>query len=665
MKLWNNQEFKVWVGDIETLRGFTLLKFYNPDTGEWLKFEVSSEENTLKEFAGWYNIENIDYVCGFNWIDFDGVIIHWILKNYEGWKGLEYSDITKHIYEYVQLHLDNRRYKKAAEFREYHFTVPCIDVYTILGLDNEARRSSLKKCEFQIDWHNVEEMPISHEKEELSLQELELVRNYCKNDILATNELLKICIGETEHPIYSGNNQLELRDSIQKEFNLECRNLSDIRLGDELMRLSYATQIGEKISDLPRKGTFRKEIHLRYCLPKYIEFQTPILKKLHEDIKKACVKQTDDWKRSIVVGNTEYIQAFGGLHSTNENQIFTESEDCEIVTCDVSSMYPATLVNNQIYPLHLGKELLKVYTDIFNKRIEIKPLIKTDKRIKGISDAFKLLLNSCFGKLGMMESWLYDKKALLGVTLTGQLSLLMLIEKLESAGFRVIIGNTDGLECMVAKNRKEEYNQICKEWENITGYTLEFDTYSKIYMSTVNDYIAVTTSGKVKQKGEFLTEFELWKNKSARIVPLALKAYFIDNIDPISFIRNHNNIFDFCIMARATGNLYLEEQSRTEIKTYKKLVRYYLSNNSDSKLYKRGIGSTGKKMNVCLNADNELGEIYIQYYNKHEVKEMKDYHINYNQYIYRTLKIISKLEKNTKDTNFVNFVNNTTQLLLF
>lgn len=269
--------------------------------------------------------------------------------------------------------------------------------------------------------------------------------------------------------------------------------------------------------------------------------------------------------------------------------------------------------------------------------------------------------------MGSMESWLYDKQALLSVTLTGQFSLLMLIEALELEGFHVVIANTDGIETMVKRDKTDRYYEICKEWEKTTGYNLEFDQYSKIYMSTVNDYFAITTSEKIKTKGDFITDFELWKNKSARIVALAVTEYLKNGTNPIDFITNHKNIYDFCIMARATGDLYLEEQweenGKIITKKHKKLVRYYLSSKSNHQLFKRGIGSTGKLMNVNQKAPNELGEIYIQYFNQATPEE--NYNIDYKQYIYSAFKLIDKCSNTKLAKQYVESLKPSKQITLF
>lgn len=268
-----------------------------------------------------------------------------------------------------------------------------------------------------------------------------------------------------------------------------------------------------------------------------------------------------------------------------------------------------------------------------------------------------------------MDSWMYDKQVQVSVCLTGQFALLMLVEALELAEIHVFSFNTDGITLKLHKDKVNKFEKICKEWEVKTNFILERVDYKKIFYSTVNDYMAITNEGKVKTKGDFISDFELWKNKSNRVVALALQEYFTKGTKPEDFINNHKNIFDYCIMARASGQLYLEMQKvnngEIHTKPLKKLVRYYLSNNSDWQLYKRGIGSTGKSANISMNAANDLGEIYIQYYNTHVEKPFEDYNVDLNQYIYKVYKMIAKIEKNKKDKHFLDSLKESPQLTLF
>lgn len=272
-----------------------------------------------------------------------------------------------------------------------------------------------------------------------------------------------------------------------------------------------------------------------------------------------------------------------------------------------------------------------------------------------------------------MESWLYDLQALYSVTLTGQFCLLMLIEEFELNGIKVISSNSDGVTTYFHKNKKALKDEIVKKWQDLTKFEIETVSFKKFYYSTVNDYLAITSDDKVKVKGDLISDFELWKNKSWRVVGLALQQYFVNGKDPIEFIKNHDNIFDFCIMARASGQLYLEMQKESKDGTWssdntiklKKLLRYYLTTDKEWQLFKRGIGSTGKNANIGLHASGKEGNYYIKYFNQYEEKEMKHYNIDYDKYIVKTLRLIDKIERTNKTKSYLDSLKEQKQLSLF
>ena len=76
------------------------------------------------------------------------------------------------------------------------------------------------------------------------------------------------------------------------------------------------------------------------------------------------------------------------------------------------------------------------------------------ERLDVQANALKLILNSTFGKYGDSFSTLFDPGAMLAVTLSGQLMLIDLIERLSEAGVRILSANTDGLFIRVAAQRK-------------------------------------------------------------------------------------------------------------------------------------------------------------------------------------------------------------------
>ena len=70
----------------------------------------------------------------------------------------------------------------------------------------------------------------------MTSEEIKLTKDYCRNDVMATFEFYKITTGNTEHPLYKGNNQIDLRQDIFEEFGIPCLNYSDSKIGDEMIK---------------------------------------------------------------------------------------------------------------------------------------------------------------------------------------------------------------------------------------------------------------------------------------------------------------------------------------------------------------------------------------------------------------------------------------------
>lgn len=233
----------------------------------------------------------------------------------------------------------------------------------------------------------------------------------------------------------------------------------------------------------------------------------------------------------------------------------------------------------------------------------------------------------------------------------------------------------DGILSYYPVSRQEEFNKICREWEDKVGNNvlgkLECAKFIGIWQESVNSYIAKKTDGSVKKKGRFVTSYgmpgcEINKNKSKRVIALALEQYFINKKDPIDFITSHKNIMDFCIAKKASGNLHYEELAKDKTVIHKKLIRYYVSNDGNV-FKKRGINNEGNPMdNHCEAIDKDypwMKQPVLTYFNKFEPKD--DYNINYSYYILETLKRIDNIEKTNKARMYAEQFKDHKQISLF
>jgi hypothetical protein len=633
---------KVLIYDIETLEEMFLVGIYNPETDQYFEFEVSAFSYQLDGFIRFTEEYRGYYWVGYNNLRFDCQVVEWVIRNHEQWHELSALELCTKIAQKAADVIHDANYDVFPEYREEWLTLKQIDLFKLNHYDNKNRLVSLKRLEFEMDLENIEEMPIHHTKTNMTLEEVQLTREYCKNDVMATYEFYKITTGNTEHPLYKGNNQIELRQDIQEEFGIPCLNYSDSKIGDEMIKKYYCQEKNIQLNELPKKGYFRKEIIVKNCIADYISFQTPQLQEFLKKVRALRLGLMDDFKEEIHFHDNVYSFMKGGLHTENKPKIFEADEDHLIIDWDVSSYYPAIIINNGRYPAHLGKEFLRGYKAMFEKRLELKPLAKKDKKIRGIVGALKLAVNSVYGKSSDMQSWIYDRQLTMFTTITGELSLMMLIEAYELQGLHVISANTDGVTIRIHKDDEQKMHDINKWWMDVTQYELERTDYSKIIFSTVNDYLAIKTDGEIKKKGDFLTDFELHKNKSARIASIALEQYYVNDVPIETTIKNHKNIFDFAMRQKASRNFHYEgyNKAKGEKNVYNKLIRYYVSNTGE-KLLK--IKNEDCDTNAAAVSQVEAGEWVCTVCN-HLTKDHDMSNINYDYYIEKANRIVSKIQ---------------------
>jgi hypothetical protein len=213
----------------------------------------------------------------------------------------------------------------------------------------------------------------------------------------------------------------------------------------------------------------------------------------------------------------------------------------------------------------------------------------------------------------------------------------------EIPGAIPLMQNTDGLETMIPREYVDKYMEICARWEKITNLQLEHDTYSKIVLGDVNNYIAVTEDGKSKCKGRFeYDNLALHKNKSFLIVPKALHAYFVEGIEPEQFMEQNQNIFDYCGGVKIKGDWKFIEHSIVNGEFHKNnlqhTIRYYISNNG-SKIIKTNL-LDGRE--IQIESGPWMQTVFIDY----EEKKFSDYNINLKFYLEKVKKEIEGLEPN-------------------
>jgi len=527
----------------------------------------------------------------------------------------------------------------------------------------------LKEVGIRLKFPLIQDLPF-HWNEPIPLNSLDMVLKYNLNDVKITEKLY-----------HYFQEELQLRIDTEEEYGFECASSARPTLAKDILRHLYLRPKGITYKDEQYLRTYRQSIKLSEVVSDKIHFLTEDFNNVLNELKSLTLHLFTDeksGKKKYVAKNFEISYAGkiidlkkGGIHTQDDSRIISADENWAIVDLDFSSFYPMIVLLLEFFPKHLSKDFLITYAKITNERLEAK-----EKGLKK-AEILKIVINSIYGMFGSEYSFLYDPLCMFKTTYNGQLFLLMLIEKLIENGkenVKLVSLNTDGGTFLVRREYLSIFQSLYHEWEEEVRFKLEEVQYEKIIRKDVNNYIAISTKGKIKLKGDFVTEIQVGKGYDAPVIAKALYAYFVENKDYNSFILEHQDIYDFAIAQKVDKNkfnVYEEKLEDVEDWTFSKPLtktnRYYacLPNEGfDNILIKARIVEDIKYEQVEKTSKKKDGtetkKLVWEWNNKplrllassrtallNDVKEetkIEDYKINYFYYTERARKIIQEIE---------------------
>lgn len=621
------------VYDLECMPNLFTYTGYDYKHDRWNVFVISQWRNDCKKLIE--HLGNLKIMIGYNNENYDYPLLHHFIKYYVSYVNNTGIQIANELYSKSQSIIEND-YNSIPDKDKF---IKQIDLYLIMGYNNNARHCSLKDVEFALRMDNVEEMPVDYSKY-CNEEDVQTVLDYNRNDVWATYLLYKIVRGNTDNILYKGKDKLKLRISLKKKYGLPCINYPDIKIGERLILDLYCKKTGKKKYDIRKAGgTKRNQICLKDCIPEWAVFKSKEFNDLKNKFQETCISSIKgEFSASVVYHNIKIDYGTGGAHASCKPGVYVSDNDWIIMDCDVSSLYPSIAIQLGIYPEHLGKEFIDIYDkEIVSKRLNEKKKPKKERNAV-IIEGFKLAANSIYGKSGEEKSFLYDPLYTMKTTVGGQMFISLWIEKLVHivSEIKFLQVNTDGISFLIPKSAIEKVNNINKGLTLLTGLNIETNIYSKFIIRDVNNYIAQYENGECKMKGCFEVDKELHKDSSMRIVPMALKEYFINGIPIKDTIMNHRDIYDFCLKMKVNSKSegYYKYLVNGEIESIKlnRTTRYYISK-TGGRLFKRF--EDGKIVDVNSGYNTTL-------FNKYEDKD--NYNLNYNFYIAEANKIKNSVE---------------------
>lgn len=660
-----------WVYDIEQFDNFHSIYFINTVTNEekvfiiWYnKSDISDVIDQRKEYISFLRevSKNKDNLIGYNNIGYDYPMLHEFIKLMDK-HNLSTQELVDKLYDKTN-QLISKGHDNKMKFTgvpvKYHY-IRQIDLFKIHHFDNANRRTSLKKLSINIRWHDVRDLPIEPGSVVIREQIPEIL-SYNKNDVLITKELYWLTVGDITkitvrfpgmEEYYIGRDRINFRDEMSSEYNIDCTNFSDVKIGEEINKKIYLKLSKRSWNDIKNEKTHRSSIALRDLVPKYIDYKSNILNDMLYKLKDTVIViGNEKFKHEFLFANNMWTLGLGGIHTKDTGRIVTIGSNELFNERDVGSMYPNKIIEAYnthsksfgLFPEHLGVEWLVGYKHNRDYRLEIKPLGKTNPRMGMVSDVLKLALNGGgYGKTGDVWNWQYDPLVKYTTTIQCQLDIMMLADMLyTNVPLHIESGNTDGINIIYDKKYNDKVNEICKQWEVITKSSLETTEYQKLIRTSVNDYMAIQPNGKVKRKGDFELNKELHKDTSMYIVKKAIDLYYRENIPIEKTITSCKNIFDFTKSIRvgntSTGSWKAKysilNNSKITTNDVDKNIRYFVDNTGTGKLFKYCYDGKSKGKTISVDSGKS-----VTLFNKYVEKPFDEYKVNYNYYISEAMKI--------------------------
>ena len=612
----------VLVYDIESFPNLFTCSILNSENNKLITYEISEDKNDLGKIVALFQLKEF-YFCGFNNKSYDDVLINYLIIRFDD---LRYKPIFE-ITWLIKSMSDKIIKEPVANWVDYKHAY-LFNSFDLMTMSFSAKnRVGLKELEVTMGFPNVMEYEGDFSKN-VPKELKDKVIEYNQNDVLATGELLNL-----------KKNDIELRLKLNEKYKINVLSKDNVNMGMEILKKEYLEKTNKTWDDIKDLKTPCQLVPFKNIIFDFIQYTTPPLQKLLEKLKKVSIDPNNkDFREVFEIGGVVHNISLGGLHSINNAEIIIPNEDELLLDYDVDSYYPSCLIVNNLYPKHLGIEFVDIYKNIRDERVEAKK----DKN-SFLADSFKYAINGLSGNLQSQYSWTYDPELVVKLRINCQLMILMLIEKFDLLGAKIVQSNTDGILIKIKKSLLPEIEKAKDEWCKLTKLSMSKEEFERFYQYDVNNYIGVKkgfTETKdpelIKKKGFFADETNLGKGMSPKVIAKSLINYFVYNISPEETLKEDKDIKDYLTYQRVSRDFIVEYNGEKSLH----INRFYMSTNGGILIkYKMEKGGKAQATRLCATSP-------VTIYNKFEDKPFEEYKVNYRYYKNEIYKIINELEIN-------------------
>lgn len=243
----------------------------------------------------------------------------------------------------------------------------------------------------------------------------------------------------------------------------------------------------------------------------------------------------------VTLCGTKHTIASGGIHAAEPRCHYDK-----VLYFDVSGYYNLIMILLDLLPRTMPKESREKYIYMYHEQLRLKKINPVKRGV------YKTILLAVFGAMMNKYTDFYDPQNGSLVTITGELFIVDLLEKLEGL-VHVVQSNTDGIMLVPFDwNDEDKVIKIVEEWEARTGFVIKKEKVYNLWQRDVNCYCCMK-DGKVEAKGEIagrygqldsLVRSQTWNGKEALIIAYAVVDYYMFNKLPEETVEKwkHNPI---------------------------------------------------------------------------------------------------------------------------
>lgn len=581
--------------DVETFPNYWSIGFRCMETGRTRVFEQCEDLGIELDRQGIANIVKKWRLITFNGNHYDMCMIALAMR------GATNAELKNASDEIIQTNL------RAWEFYDrYELKLPPfldhIDLIEVAPA--RPQELSLKGYAGRLHSKTMQDLPFPPDTW-LTREQMEVVRKYHGNDMIVTAELAAEL-----------KNQLDVRAAASQRYGIDLRSKSDAQMGEAIVKHRVEKITGRKI--------YKPEIErgfIQYVAPAYIHYETPELQQMLDTVLRTKIRIRGDGyvdspelkALNMTIGGRPFQMGLGGLHSQESSVSHYSDDDYTLRDRDVTGYYPNLIIASGRYPKSMGVHFQTVFREIVREREAAKAAMKIaikannkkgEKDYGDEAETGKITTNGIFGKTGSPWAVVYSPDLMVYTTLTGQLSILMLIEQATLRGWEVVSANTDGFVTRVPNVDTDIFNALIMQWEWESGLQTEETVYRSLHSRDVNNYLglAVEHDGKikVKRKGEYAESgrgvkaaYGLKKNPNMDICNDAVIEFLKDGTSIESTIRNCQDIRKFIVVQRVSGGGYKDGEY------IGKWIRYYYGDDTPGPITNGNDGKVGMSEGGC------------------------------------------------------------------